>query len=161
MKNYLVILVAACLAFSIFGCGKKAASLEQMQEPISMDTLTAINATAPDIKPAVSEIPSPAMQVRAPAGIESKLEPLPPAGPYKPSSREIQTALKNAGYYAGTVDGKIGPQSKKAIEAFQKDNNLKVDGKVGPKTWAILSSYLSQVAPATTAKEKTVSLTVR
>jgi peptidoglycan hydrolase-like protein with peptidoglycan-binding domain len=51
--------------------------------------------------------------------------------------------LKNAGYYAGAVDGKIGPITKKAIEEFQKANNLKADGKVGPKTWELLKGHLN------------------
>lgn len=57
--------------------------------------------------------------------------------------QQIQTALKNAGYYNGAIDGKIGPASKRAIEAFQKSKSLKVDGKVGPITWAALEPYLS------------------
>jgi peptidoglycan hydrolase-like protein with peptidoglycan-binding domain len=59
-------------------------------------------------------------------------------------SMDIQTALKNAGFYAGAIDGKIGPRSRKAIEEFQKAKGLKVDGKVGPKTWAELERYLVQ-----------------
>ncbi|MBI3252859.1 MAG: peptidoglycan-binding protein [Candidatus Omnitrophica bacterium] len=71
--------------------------------------------------------------------------------------QKIQTALKSAGFYSGNVDGKIGPASKKAIEAFQKANNLKADGKVGSKTWAVLERYLNgsteeaSVSPTTAA----------
>ncbi len=54
----------------------------------------------------------------------------------------LQVALKNAGFYAGAVDGKIGLQSKKAIREFQDANGLKADGIVGPKTWGILKIYL-------------------
>jgi len=57
--------------------------------------------------------------------------------------QQVQTALKNAGLYSGAVDGKIGPATKRAIEQFQKNNNLKADGKVGPKTWAALDRYLN------------------
>jgi hypothetical protein len=57
-------------------------------------------------------------------------------------SRDIQTALKNAGFYNGAVDGKIGPKTKSAIEEFQKAKGLKADGRVGPKTWAELEKYL-------------------
>ena len=56
--------------------------------------------------------------------------------------QKIQTALKNAGLYQGAIDGKIGPGSKRAIQEFQTANNLKADGKVGPKTWAALEPYL-------------------
>lgn len=61
-----------------------------------------------------------------------------------PTLEEVQTALKNAGYYKGNIDGKIGPKSKEAICEFQRDNNLTVDGKVGRMTWAKLKSYLNQ-----------------
>lgn len=56
--------------------------------------------------------------------------------------KQIQTALRNAGLYAGEIDGKIGPASQKAIIQFQKFHGLKTDGQVGPKTWAVLKPYL-------------------
>lgn len=55
---------------------------------------------------------------------------------------KIQTALKNAGLYQGTVDGKIGKNTNKAIMEFQKLNGLKADGIVGKKTWAALQEFL-------------------
>ena len=58
-----------------------------------------------------------------------------------PSNKDIQTALKNAGFYKGTIDGKIGPQTREAIMEFQKKNDLKVDGVVGRNTWDLLSEY--------------------
>ncbi len=60
------------------------------------------------------------------------------------SAEQAQTALKNAGYYKGTVDGKIGDQTKIAISQFQKDHNLKADGILGQGTWTELSTYLDQ-----------------
>ncbi len=57
--------------------------------------------------------------------------------------QQVQTALKNAGLYAGNIDGKIGPATRRAIQEFQRQNNLKVDGKVGPKTWAAMEHYIS------------------
>lgn len=59
-------------------------------------------------------------------------------------NKDIQKALKNAGFYTGSIDGKVGPKTKKAVEEFQKSKGLKVDGKVGPKTWAELENYLVQ-----------------
>jgi len=61
----------------------------------------------------------------------------------KPDIKDIQTALKNAGFYEGNIDGILGPMTKKAIEEFQKENGLGVDGKVGPKTWAKLKPFLN------------------
>ena len=59
----------------------------------------------------------------------------------KVSKKEIQTALKNAGYYEGAVDGKFGAKTSAAIAEFQKANGLKQDGKVGAQTWAKLGEY--------------------
>lgn len=48
--------------------------------------------------------------------------------------RAVQTALKNAGYYSGSVDGAWGRKTLSAVVAFQSDCGLTVDGVVGPST---------------------------
>lgn len=58
------------------------------------------------------------------------------------SVRQIQTALKNAGFYKGQIDGKVGPQTKQSIREFQKANGLKPDGIVGRRTAEKLNRYL-------------------
>lgn len=60
----------------------------------------------------------------------------------RPRGKEIQTALRNAGYSPGSIDGRIGRQTRDAIKAFQRANNLAVDGKVGQETWRLLKEYL-------------------
>jgi len=60
----------------------------------------------------------------------------------RPNIKQIQSALFNAGYNPGAIDGKMGKQTRDAIKAFQKANNITADGKVGKKTWQILSPYL-------------------
>lgn len=61
-----------------------------------------------------------------------------------PTVKQIQVALKNAGYYTGIVDGKMGKQTRGAIKAFQKANHLRVDGRAGKKTWDLLKQYLEK-----------------
>lgn len=117
----------------LLGCGRKKPVEEQMEKPLSMEELIHIDTPAKDSQPQEALTPE----------VSAQLDPLPPQGPYKPTASEIQTALKNANFYTGKVDGKIGPMSKKAIEEFQKANGLKIDGKVGPKTWGALSKYLN------------------
>lgn len=51
---------------------------------------------------------------------------------------QIQTRLKNWGYYTGNVDGIFGYQTYMAVRYFQSKNGLKVDGIVGPQTLAAL-----------------------
>lgn len=63
------------------------------------------------------------------------------ASSLKPSTREIQQALKNAGFYQGTVDGKSGPMTRDAIKEFQRVHGLTDDGVVGKQTWAKLQAY--------------------
>lgn len=60
----------------------------------------------------------------------------------KLSNKQIQRALKNAGYYSGAIDGKIGRGTTRAIKAFQQDNGLEMDGVVGRRTKAKLMKYL-------------------
>jgi peptidoglycan hydrolase-like protein with peptidoglycan-binding domain len=50
----------------------------------------------------------------------------------------LQNSLIKLGYNPGQPDGKWGPKTKSAIQAFQKDRGLKVDGVVGPMTTAAL-----------------------
>ena len=57
--------------------------------------------------------------------------------------REIQTRLKNWGYYFGEVDGIFGSQTEKAVKYFQQKNGLDVDGHVGNQTLAALGIPVS------------------
>ncbi|MBI4971179.1 MAG: peptidoglycan-binding protein [Candidatus Omnitrophica bacterium] len=69
-------------------------------------------------------------------------------------SRDIQRALKNAGYYNGPVDGKIGSATRSAIKQFQEDQGLSADGVCGRRTWSKLQPFLegavSKAAASTT-----------
>jgi hypothetical protein len=161
MKRYGYAVVVLACGLLLAGCGKKQQSLEEMQQPMSPEDLSRLSTEIKAVPETRSVEPAPAatgMGAQAPiasvAEPQIKLENLPPQGPYKPTGLEIQTALKNAGFYTGTVDGKLGPLTKKAIEEFQKANNLTVDGKVGPKTWNVLSTHLKPPQPAVTSKKK-------
>ncbi|MBM3810629.1 MAG: peptidoglycan-binding protein [Acidimicrobiia bacterium] len=55
------------------------------------------------------------------------------AGQQKPAPErysEIQAALKERGYLSVEADGKWGETSTEALKRFQKDQNLKPDGKI-------------------------------
>ena len=139
MKRFLVLGMAVLFLAALSGCGKKQ-EVEELQ-PITMESLGA-SSSIPVTGSSEVKIPETKVLSTTTTVVPAKeVLPLPPAGPYKPTSMEIQTALKNAGYYSGSVDGKIGPKSKKAIKDFQQANNLTVDGKVGPKTWEALNKY--------------------
>ena len=46
----------------------------------------------------------------------------------KPTIQRVQTALKNAGYYNGPIDGVWDSESKSATRAYQKAKGLPVAG---------------------------------
>lgn len=54
----------------------------------------------------------------------------------------VQKILKEANFYAGKIDGKLGPKTTKAIKEFQQAHGLSPDGKIGPKTLAKLNAIL-------------------
>lgn len=56
------------------------------------------------------------------------------------SVKALQILLIGYGYSCGSygVDGEFGSATENAVEAFQKDMELEVDGKVGSKTWGKL-----------------------
>lgn len=154
MKRCLVVILVMFFSIYMFGCRKKQVAMEELQEPMSMEALSTMSATVPQA-PEAKATESRTQVAQVAPGVEAaKLGALPPAGPYKPTNIEIQTALKNAGFYTGEIDGKIGPMTKKAIEEFQKTGGLKVDGKVGPQTWGLLSSHLSPPVEPKTKKKR-------
>ena len=65
--------------------------------------------------------------------------------------KTLQDKLNTLGYNSGNVDGIFGAKTYAAVTAFQKANNLGVDGIVGKLTWAKLYDATPvNVAPVTT-----------
>ncbi len=56
--------------------------------------------------------------------------------------KERQQSLVDTGYDPGKIDGKPGPNTRKAILGFQKDAGIDVDGKWGPQTAAAMAQAL-------------------
>ncbi|MDP3791448.1 MAG: peptidoglycan-binding domain-containing protein [Candidatus Omnitrophota bacterium] len=71
--------------------------------------------------------------------------------------KEIQTCLKNAGFYKGEVDGVKGRKTRSAIRKFQTENGLAADGVVGNRTWEALSKYSSGSSSAASPVEEEAS----
>jgi hypothetical protein len=53
----------------------------------------------------------------------------PPAPPPSRMVREIQRQLRARGYDTGSADGRLGARTRSAIEGFQRDHGLTVDGR--------------------------------
>ena len=71
--------------------------------------------------------------------------------------KQLQTRLKALGYYTGSVDGKYGSGTAKAVTAFQKKNGIAQTGTADSMTQAALyaSSAISANATATPAPTPT------
>lgn len=52
--------------------------------------------------------------------------------------KDLQTSLKQLGFYNGPISGKFGTQTRAAVIKFQQSKNLPADGVVGPKTRAAM-----------------------
>lgn len=51
----------------------------------------------------------------------------------------LQVELKARGYTPGSADGKFGGKTKKALQAYQEDNNLDKTGAADSDTWAAIN----------------------
>jgi peptidoglycan hydrolase-like protein with peptidoglycan-binding domain len=71
----------------------------------------------------------------------------------------LQELLSKRGFYNGAVDGIMGPQTRSAIVAAQKNYGLVTDGIAGTQTLAALESGASKVSVATKNPETISSVT--
>ncbi|MDR1535979.1 MAG: peptidoglycan-binding protein [Planctomycetota bacterium] len=86
----------------------------------------------------------PSPPARAPANRGNIRVPVP--------ARTVQAALREAGFYNGNIDGKVGPQTVNAITGFQRNQGIKADGIVGRTTWQHLQAFVP--AGMTTVRAK-------
>ena len=67
------------------------------------------------------------------------------SGSYGENVKELQRLLRDSFYFVGTVDGIFGSEVTRAVKWFQASANLKVDGKVGAKTWDALKNRTAAI----------------
>jgi murein DD-endopeptidase MepM/ murein hydrolase activator NlpD len=63
------------------------------------------------------------------------------ARPGSPDVAALQVALRAKGIYAGVVDGVRGPETERAVRAFQRRAKIAADGVPGPQTRAALGRF--------------------
>jgi hypothetical protein len=68
--------------------------------------------------------------------------------------RLLQERLLAKGFEPGRVDGSFGPRTDTAVRQFQASHNLKVDGIVGDKTWALLLAEGTATIPPNLLEEE-------
>lgn len=140
----LKLFLAILLIFGILGCAtgkKETMNLQLQQLNAQIDVLKA------DLRKKDEEIYNLGKQLaeaRKQKNLLSKETKIKEAkkGELAMNPKNIQVALKNAGFYNGPIDGKIGKGTKKAIVDFQKANGLVADGVIGKQTWLKLNKYL-------------------
>lgn len=130
-----IILSVLLVSLVLFGCGKKKDAqqenlMQAVTEESNITTREVIN--TPDQMSQEEIQGTPTVEPQAVANTSFS----------KPSIRDVQEALKNAGFNV-TVDGKMGPKTRQAIKDFQTKVGLKADGRVGPQTWEKLGRHLS------------------
>ena len=120
--------------------------------------------SATEASPAVTPIPADAVITPTPYVTSTPyVSPSPTASPTPNTSyvtmyvgdkgsnvRRLQSRLKELGYLSDKVDGAYGQNTKKAVEAFQKNNGLNADGIAGKATQTLLFESTA-VVPAGTA----------
>ena len=143
--------VASSLNVTPAGSPLQAVQIEPIQP---QEELAAINANTAGSGPGATAavetaaVSAPAENAASPAALASnagsKASASAASAPADEVSRtrEVQLALKAAGFDPGSTDGKMGPRTKAAIRDFQQAHGLNGDGRVGPKTWTKLESYL-------------------
>ncbi|MBQ8554522.1 MAG: peptidoglycan-binding protein [Clostridia bacterium] len=75
--------------------------------------------------------------------------------------KALQRALKNRGYYSGSIDGTYGSATVAAVTAFQQRNGLRVDGTAGPTTQTALYGSDAEDADYDTLRPGDTSTAVR
>ncbi|MEN3792166.1 peptidoglycan-binding domain-containing protein [Fulvimarina sp. MAC3] len=69
-----------------------------------------------------------------------------------PLLAELQQALSRTGHYQRSVDGRFGPGTQAAIERFQRENGLSVDGRPSPDLLRQVKAVGAHAAPRPSSK---------
>ncbi|MBN2097860.1 MAG: peptidoglycan-binding protein [Candidatus Omnitrophica bacterium] len=139
------ILLLSVVVFSLAGCAtarKDVANLETQQLKARISELeTELSQKDEEINYLEGELFNTQKEKQQSVAKRTKTKSISEAS--RPTPKRIQLALKNAGFYKGPVDGKIGQGTKTAIKQFQKAQGIKADGIVGKQTWLKLKKHLN------------------
>ena len=146
----ILVLIIVMIVRSMFGAGAPAVVntpipqvTQQPQQENNFIVFGATNTPAPQLTatPNIEITPTPAPQVPAVTTYKTLRK-----GDRGKSVISMQEALIKLGYLKGASDGNFGTGTKTAVENFQKENGLDVDGIAGAKTLEKLYT-LSDMTP--------------
>jgi len=95
-----------------------------------------------------------ALQTSPPVSAAAAPQPLTVMAPQQSAAvRDTQQRLSELGFYDGAVDGVWGPETRAAVERFQRNRGLAVTGDLNPRTTSALraSAPPAPAAPASSA----------
>ena len=148
----ILVLIIVMIVRSMFGAGAPAVvntpvpqATQQPQQENNFIVFGATNTPAPELTatPNIEITPTPEPQETAAAVTTYKTLR---KGDRGKSVISMQEALIKLGYLKGASDGNFGTGTKTAVENFQKENGLDVDGIAGAKTLEKLYT-LSDMTP--------------
>jgi peptidoglycan hydrolase-like protein with peptidoglycan-binding domain len=88
-----------------------------------------------------SAVPLPPAQPSTDAGsLPAPPVPVGPAAAPDPTIEAVQTILADLGYAPGSIDGQLGPSTKRAIEDFEVDRGLPMTGTISKRLLEELSA---------------------
>ena len=134
----ILVLIIVMIVRSMFGAGTPAVvntpvpqATQQAQQENNFIVFGATNTPAPQLTatPNIEITPTPAPQAPAVTTYKTLRK-----GDRGQDVVSMQQALISLGYLKGASDGNFGTGTKTAVENFQKENGLDVDGIAGAKT---------------------------
>lgn len=119
-----LVVAGAALATSQLG-GNPVIDVPPAPTVVPVPTTTTAPTTEPSPTVTATAVPTPT--------------PIPTEDGTEAEVAAVQQSLTELGYYVGAVDGKAGPATASAVQAFQKVNGLSADGVIGPNTIAAMA----------------------
>ena len=148
----ILVLIIVMIVRSMFGAGAPAVvntpvpqATQQPQQENNFIVFGATNTPAPVLSatPNIEITPTP-VPVQQPTNVTYKTLR---KGDRGQDVVSMQQALISLGYLKGASDGNFGTGTKTAVENFQKENGLDVDGIAGAKTLEKLYSLVTVTPP--------------
>ena len=125
-----------------------------------------VSSTLPTVREEMARTPSPtpvygSVMAVTPDPSQPTLPPTLRSGATGDAVKNLQSRLKNLGYYTAEIDGQFGSGTLQAVMLFQTQNGIQADGIVGPETSELLFSSAARPMTVTATPMPTAAPTPR